>query len=136
SMVCRPCRSRTGRPAPRRRTSSSTSPTDSRSATAEPDAFVTSTSDAAARLRAVSLGSVAQAPFDTAPPPGYGPQFIGAPWPAGPQPRDGLRRRTSHVTRHEGEVPMSDHDEVERAPDDVALSLSRRDMLRLGLLAV
>ena len=31
---------------------------------------------------------------------------------------------------------MSDHDEVERAPDDVALSLSRRDMLRLGLLTV
>src|SRR5262245_34356472 len=31
---------------------------------------------------------------------------------------------------------MSDHDEVERAPDDVTLSLSRRDMLRLGLLTV
>jgi ABC-type transport system substrate-binding protein len=31
---------------------------------------------------------------------------------------------------------MSDHDEVEQTPDDVTLSLSRRDMLRLGLLTV
>src|SRR5215510_12418564 len=31
---------------------------------------------------------------------------------------------------------MSDHDEVEQTPDDVSLSLSRRDMLRLGLLTV
>ena len=29
---------------------------------------------------------------------------------------------------------MSDHDEVERAPEDEALSLTRRDLLRLGLL--
>jgi hypothetical protein len=29
---------------------------------------------------------------------------------------------------------MRDHDEVERAPDDQTLALSRRAMLRLGLL--
>src|SRR4029450_2023820 len=43
---------------------------------------------------------------------------------------------TARISQHQGEAPLSDHDEVEETPDDVTLSLSRRDMLRLGLLTV